>query len=93
MITWVDGALREVYTCLGVLIATAWSTLLERKILARAQRRKGPNKVSLKGVAQPLADALKLFIKKQVTPSRSNVVPFVTIPCLALTISLFLWQV
>lgn len=81
------------FTCLRVLVATAWSTLLERKILARAQRRKGPNKVSLKGVAQPLADALKLLIKKQVVPRRSNVLPFITIPCLALTISLFLWEV
>jgi len=90
VVIWLDGGLREVYTCLGVLMATAWCTLLERKILARAQRRKGPNKISLKGVAQPLADALKLLSKKQVIPRRSNVIPFVVMPCLALTISLFL---
>ncbi len=82
--------LNETYTCLRVLITTAWCTLLERKILARAQRRKGPNKISLKGVAQPLADAIKLLTKKQVIPSRANEIPFITIPCLALIISLFL---
>lgn len=90
MVLWVDGALGEVYTCVGVLLATAWCTLLERKILARAQRRKGPNKMSVKGVAQPLADALKLLTKKQVVPSRANLIPFVAIPRLALVISLFL---
>nr|QUG10612.1 NADH dehydrogenase subunit 1 [Hydroides norvegica] len=93
MVLWFDGALSEVYTCLGVLLTTAWCTLLERKVLASAQRRKGPNKVSLKGVAQPLADALKLLTKKQVIPSRSNWLPFILMPSLALTISLFLWQV
>nr|YP_010316111.1 NADH dehydrogenase subunit 1 [Hydroides elegans]UNA71679.1 NADH dehydrogenase subunit 1 [Hydroides elegans] len=93
MILWVEYGLSEVYTCLGVLLATAWCTLLERKVLASAQRRKGPNKVVLKGIIQPLADALKLFLKKQVIPSRSNLFLFSLMPCLALTVSLFLWQV
>ena len=90
---WLDVILIEIYIFLGVLLVTAWSTLLERKLLAGAQRRKGPNKVTFKGIAQPLADALKLLIKKQVVPSRSNWVPFMIMPCLALAISLMLWAV
>ena len=46
-----------------VLIAVAYFTLAERKIIATVQRRKGPNIVGFAGLLQPLADGLKLFIK------------------------------
>ena len=80
-------------TFLGVLICTAYCTLLERKLLAGAQRRKGPNKVRWKGAVQPLADALKLFLKEEVIPSRANKFCFSYSPCLAFAVSLGLWLV
>lgn len=46
------------------LIAIAFFTLLERKELGYIQTRKGPNKVSIGGIPQPLLDALKLFSKQ-----------------------------
>lgn len=46
------------------LIAIAFYTLLERKGIGYAQARKGPNKVRLAGIPQPLLDALKLFSKE-----------------------------
>lgn len=72
---------------LGVLVATAYCTLLERKLLAGAQRRKGPNKISWKGAAQPLADALKLLNKERVVPSRATKSVFLWAPCFALCAS------
>lgn len=80
-------------TFVGVLICTAYSTLLERKLLAGAQRRKGPNKVRWKGAVQPLTDALKLFLKQEVIPARARTFLFLYSPCLALRVSLGLWVV
>lgn len=56
----------------GALVAVAWATLLERKILAGFQLRKGPNKMSAKGLAQPLGDAVKLLLKAAPSPSVSG---------------------
>lgn len=51
----------------------AFITLLERKILGYSQLRKGPNKVSIIGIAQPFNDAIKLFTKEIVYPKLSNI--------------------
>jgi NADH:ubiquinone oxidoreductase subunit H len=51
--------------CLVInLIAVAFYTLFERKILSLRQGRLGPNKVTLKGVFQPLLDGVKLIFKE-----------------------------
>lgn len=47
-----------------ILISVAFLTLLERKILSLIGSRKGPNKVTLMGLLQPIADALKLINKQ-----------------------------
>lgn len=56
--------LRVLSLLVPVLVNVAFFTLLERKILGFAQARKGPNKVSGIGVLQPMADAVKLFLKE-----------------------------
>ena len=82
----------RILTCLCVILGVAFYTVLERKVLSYAQTRKGPNKVGFAGIAQPLADALKLFIKEKVMPYGRNRYIFVFAPALRLILALALWH-
>nr|YP_010409674.1 NADH dehydrogenase subunit 1 [Sapajus apella macrocephalus]URH14416.1 NADH dehydrogenase subunit 1 [Sapajus apella macrocephalus]URH15079.1 NADH dehydrogenase subunit 1 [Sapajus apella macrocephalus]URH15118.1 NADH dehydrogenase subunit 1 [Sapajus apella macrocephalus]URH15144.1 NADH dehydrogenase subunit 1 [Sapajus apella macrocephalus]URH15157.1 NADH dehydrogenase subunit 1 [Sapajus apella macrocephalus] len=73
------------------LIAMAFLTLMERKILGYMQLRKGPNTVGPYGVLQPIADAMKLFTKEPLLPNASTTTLYMAAPTLALTIALLLW--
>jgi len=71
-----------------VLVAVAYFTLAERKIMAAIQRRKGPNVVGFLGLLQPLADGLKLICKEIVFPSSANFRIFLFAPLLVIVLSL-----
>ncbi len=63
------------FTLLLILVfplVAGYLVLAERKVLADLQVRLGPMRVGPYGVLQPLADALKLMIKEDIIPSRSD---------------------
>lgn len=85
--------LKVLFLILPLLIAIAYLTLTERKILSSIQRRKGPNVVGTFGLLQPLADGLKLFVKETVLPSNCDVVLFIFAPILSFFLSVISWAV
>jgi NADH-quinone oxidoreductase subunit H len=76
-----------------LLVAVAYLTYAERKVLAAAQLRKGPNVVGWFGLLQPFADWLKLLLKETVIPSGANRMVFVAAPILSFALSLIAWAV
>ena len=82
-----------VVVVVGLLIAVAYLTYAERKVLAAAQLRMGPNVVGWFGLLQPIADGVKLLLKETVIPSGANRVVFVLAPILTFSLALVAWAV
>ncbi len=77
----------------GTLVAVTYMVLLERKVIAWAQSRLGPMRVGPYGILQPVADALKLMIKEDITPVRADKWVFTVAPIIAMVPALIVYAV
>ena len=87
---WVELIVKGFVLCLILLTGFAYLTLYERRALARMQVRVGPNRAGYQGLLQPIADAVKLIFKEELTPARVYKVVFVLAPVLTVVPSLVL---
>jgi NADH-quinone oxidoreductase subunit H len=78
---------------LATTTAFAYLTLFERRLLARFQHRVGPNRAGPGGFLQPLADAVKLFFKEDITPTQADKVIYNIAPALAMIPAILLFAV
>jgi len=76
-----------------LILAIAYLTLAERKVIAAMQLRRGPNRVGFFGLLQPIADGLKLLHKEIIVPRSSNPFLFILAPILTFSLSLAAWAV
>ncbi len=76
-----------------LLLAVAYLTLAERKIIAAMQLRQGPMTVGPYGLLQPIADGLKLFLKETVIPSGSSRLVFFLAPAITFILAMVGWAV
>ena len=79
---WIDG-IKALVIVNVVLLAFAYATWLERKILGRLQLRYGPNRVGWFGLLQPIADLVKLVRKEAFAPTAAVDVLYIVAPALS----------
>src|SRR5207244_378677 len=77
----------------ATLVAVTYMVLLERKVIAWAQSRLGPMRVGPYGILQPVADAIKLMIKEDITPVRADRWVFTAAPIISMVPALIVYAV
>ena len=86
-------ALKVMAIILPLLVAVAYLTWAERRVIGLIQLRQGPSVVGPFGLLQPIADALKLIFKEIIIPKEANQVVFILAPMITFILSLIGWAV
>jgi len=85
--------LKIVIVLNATLVGVTYMVLLERKVIAWAQSRLGPMRVGPYGILQPIADAVKLMIKEDITPVRADKWVFTAAPIISMVPALIVYAV
>ncbi|MEG8099325.1 NADH-quinone oxidoreductase subunit NuoH [Candidatus Liberibacter brunswickensis] len=85
--------IKSIFFLIGLLIFIAYILLMDRKVWAAVQLRRGPNVVGPWGMLQSFADFLKFLLKEPIVPNKSNKVLFLLAPVISAILSLSAWAV
>jgi NADH-quinone oxidoreductase subunit H len=85
--------IKIVFLLIPLLVAVAYLTLAERKIIGAMQLRVGPNSAGIFGILQPIADAIKLLRKELIIPSQANKFLFILAPVITFGLAISGWAV
>ena len=77
----------------GLMLAVAYMTWMERKVLSHIQIRYGPNRCGPYGLLQPFADGVKAFFKEDLVPGRSDKAVFVIAPMISIIAAISIFAV
>ncbi len=89
-ITWLIWIIKSFILIMALLTGFAYLTLYERRALARIQTRIGPNRAGPQGLLQPIADAVKLIFKEELTPAKADKLIFFLAPIITMVPSLII---
>src|ERR1700682_3195928 len=91
--TYVIPLLKILFVLNATLVAVTYMVLLERKVIAWVQVRLGPMRVGPYGILQPIADAVKLILKEDITPARADKWVFTAAPIISMVPALIVYAV
>src|SRR5215216_1121230 len=87
---WLEWLIKSLVVTLALLTGFAYLTWYERRALARIQVRVGPNRAGPFGLFQPIADAVKLIFKEELTPGKADRLIFFWAPIITLVPSIII---
>jgi NADH-quinone oxidoreductase subunit H len=87
---WLEWVIKSLVVIFALLTGFAYLTLYERRALARLQTRIGPNRAGPQGLLQPIADAVKLIFKEELTPAKADRILFFWAPVITMVPSIIL---
>ena len=93
LVTLAWTAAKVLAVLVPLVLAVAWYTYAERKVIGYIQVRMGPNRVGPRGWLQPIADGIKLVLKEVIIPAGANRFLFVLAPVITLGAALAAWAV
>ena len=87
---WLEWFVKSLFVIFALLTGFAYLTLYERRALARIQTRIGPNRAGPQGIFQPIADAVKLIFKEELTPGKADRILFFWAPVITMVPSIII---
>lgn len=89
----IEALIKSVALIIALLTGFAYSTLLERRLIGRIQRRHGPNRVGPLGLLQPVADGVKLLFKEEIVPGGADRAVYLLAPAISVVSALLAFAV